>query len=132
MPAAVYPVEFVVCLLAPIRVGRRRVVDVAAPGRVSVAIAVKRDVTWARIGRDGLVLLGVIAAVVYWLYLTQTGGAPVDAHAFWAADPNDLYAHDELANRRLLLLAGVRVRDRLGDGCCRSRSSSRSGGRSCW
>jgi hypothetical protein len=57
----------------------------------------KREVTWARIGRDALVVLGVIAAVVYWLYLTQTGGSPVDAHAFWAADPHDLYAHDQLA-----------------------------------
>ena len=57
----------------------------------------KTQLTWSRIGRDSLVLVGIIACVVYWLYLTQTGGEPVDAHAFWAADPNNLYTHDELA-----------------------------------
>lgn len=53
--------------------------------------------TWTRIARDSLVLLGIIGSVVYWVYLTQTGGAPVDAHAYWVADPNNLYAHDQLA-----------------------------------
>jgi Glycosyltransferase family 87 len=48
--------------------------------------------TWTRIARDGLVLLGIIVAALYWLLLTQTGGQPVDAHAYWAANPNDLYA----------------------------------------
>jgi len=57
------------------------------------------EVTWFRIGRDGLVLLGIIAAVVYWLYLTQTGGAPVDAHYYWAADPSNLYPHPEAGEK---------------------------------
>jgi hypothetical protein len=48
--------------------------------------------TWTRIARDALVLLGIIAAALYWLILTQTGGQPVDAHAYWVANPNDLYA----------------------------------------
>lgn len=48
-------------------------------------------ITWRRIVRDGLVLLGIIAAVVYWWYLTTTGGGPVDVHAFWIADPRNLY-----------------------------------------
>jgi hypothetical protein len=48
--------------------------------------------TWTRIARDSLVLLGIIAAALYWLILTQTGGQPVDAHAYWVANPNDLYA----------------------------------------
>ncbi len=36
--------------------------------------------------------LGVVAAAYYWLLLTQSGGAPVDVHAYWVADPNNLYA----------------------------------------
>jgi len=47
--------------------------------------------TWTRIVRDALVLLGVIAAAVYWIALTESGGQPVDAHAYWAADPGNLY-----------------------------------------
>jgi len=55
--------------------------------------------TYTRIARDALVLLGIIAAVVYWLSLTQTGGLPVDVHYYWAANPADLYPHPELAER---------------------------------
>jgi alpha-1,2-mannosyltransferase len=39
VPPAIYPVEFVVCLLAPIAVGRRRDVTSAVTGRVSVAVS---------------------------------------------------------------------------------------------
>jgi len=46
---------------------------------------------WIRPGRDVLYVLGVIAAVGYWWYLTSTGGMPVDARAYWVADPSDLY-----------------------------------------
>jgi hypothetical protein len=35
--------------------------------------------------------LGCVAAGYYWWLLTQSGGAPVDVHAYWAADPNNLY-----------------------------------------
>jgi glycosyl transferase family 87 len=55
----------------------------------------KREITWARVGRDSLVLIGIIAAVVYWVYLTKTGGAPVDARYYWAANPANLYPHPE-------------------------------------
>ncbi len=48
-------------------------------------------VTWRRIGRDGLSLVGVIGAVAYWTHLTATGGLPVDARAYWTADPAALY-----------------------------------------
>jgi hypothetical protein len=51
--------------------------------------------SWARIGRDSLVLIGVIGAIVYWIYLTKTGGAPVDVRYYWAADPGNLYPHPE-------------------------------------
>jgi hypothetical protein len=47
--------------------------------------------SWFRIARDSLVLVGIIAAVVYWLYLTKSGGAPVDVRYYWAADPSNLY-----------------------------------------
>ena len=56
-----------------------------------------RHMTWRRIIRDALVLLGIIAAVVYWWYLTSTGGLPVDVRYYWAADPTNLYPHPELA-----------------------------------
>jgi hypothetical protein len=55
--------------------------------------------TWRRIVRDGLVLLGVIAAIVYWWYLTTRGGLPVDVRWYWEADPANLYPHPELAER---------------------------------
>jgi hypothetical protein len=47
---------------------------------------------WRRIVRDGLVVLGIIAAVVYWWYLTTTDGLPVDVRAYWVADPSNPYA----------------------------------------
>jgi glycosyl transferase family 87 len=60
---------------------------------------VSREMTWARIGRDSLVLIGIIAAIVYWVYLTKTGGAPVDVRAYWAADPSNLYPHPEAGEK---------------------------------
>ena len=57
------------------------------------------EVTWFRIARDALVLIGVIAAVVYWVYLTKTGGAPVDVRAYWAADAANLYPHPEAGEK---------------------------------
>jgi glycosyl transferase family 87 len=59
----------------------------------------KREMSWLRIGRDSLVLIGIIAAVVYWVYLTKTGGAPVDVRAYWAADPSNLYPHPEAGEK---------------------------------
>jgi Glycosyltransferase family 87 len=35
--------------------------------------------------------LGIVICAYYWLLLTSETGAPVDVHAYWAADPNDLY-----------------------------------------
>ena len=35
--------------------------------------------------------LGVAACAYYWFLLTTSGGSPVDVHAYWAADPNNLY-----------------------------------------
>ena len=35
--------------------------------------------------------LGVLFAIFYWWQLTSTGGQPVDVHAYWIADPNNLY-----------------------------------------
>ena len=56
-------------------------------------------VTWTRIARDALVLLGIIGAVVYWVSLTQGGGLPVDVRYYWAADPANLYPFPELAEK---------------------------------
>lgn len=52
-----------------------------------------RPMTRRRLVRDALVLLGIIAAATYWWYLTEGGGLPVDVHAYWAADPRNLYVH---------------------------------------
>jgi hypothetical protein len=60
------------------------------------ALGLDRPMTPARLIRDALVLLGIIACVTYWWYLTTTGGAPVDVHYYWAADPSNLYPHPEL------------------------------------
>ena len=35
--------------------------------------------------------LGIVAAAFYWWLLTQSGGLPVDVHAYWIADPDNLY-----------------------------------------
>lgn len=35
--------------------------------------------------------LGIVFAAYYWLQLTTTTGLPVDVHAYWVADPNNLY-----------------------------------------
>src|SRR4029079_10643306 len=59
----------------------------------------RSQMTWTRIARDSLVLIGIIAAVVYWVYLTKTGGAPVDVHAYWAADWANLYPHPEAGEK---------------------------------
>src|SRR4051794_11267391 len=32
-----------------------------------------------------------MSAVFYWWFLTTTGGQPVDVHAYWVADPSNLY-----------------------------------------
>ena len=56
-------------------------------------------ITWRRIIRDALWLAGIIAAVVYWWYLTSTQGLPVDVRYYWEADPNALYPHPELAEK---------------------------------
>ncbi len=51
----------------------------------------RRRYSLRRILRDGLVVLGIVAAVFYWWYLTSTGGQPVDVRAYWVADPANLY-----------------------------------------
>jgi hypothetical protein len=56
-------------------------------------LGLDRPITWQRLIRDGLVLLGIIGCATYWIYLTSGGGLPVDVHAYWVADPNNLYVH---------------------------------------
>ena len=63
--------------------------------RVRGLLGLDRPMTWRRVARDGLVLVGIVAAVTYWLYLTTGGGLPVDVHYYWAADPHNLYPHPE-------------------------------------
>jgi hypothetical protein len=61
--------------------------------RARQLLGLDQQISWQRLVRDALVLLGIIAAVTYWIYLTTGRGLPVDVHAYWAADPNDLYRH---------------------------------------
>jgi hypothetical protein len=35
--------------------------------------------------------LGIVICAYYWYLLTSDTGAPVDVHAYWAANPDDLY-----------------------------------------
>ena len=59
-----------------------------------------REVNWLRLGRDALVLLGILAAVAMWWFYTFGGlGQPVDVRYYWAADPGHLYLHPELAEK---------------------------------
>ena len=44
-----------------------------------------------RLASFALTALGAAAAAYYWWLLTTGGGAPVDVHAYWVADPNNLY-----------------------------------------
>jgi hypothetical protein len=62
-------------------------------GWIRGRLGLDRPMTWQRLVRDGLVLVGIIACATYWLYLTNGGGLPVDVHAYWAADPTNLYRH---------------------------------------
>jgi hypothetical protein len=51
-----------------------------------------RDVNWLRVARDVMVLLGILAAATMWWFYTFGGlGQPVDAFAYWSADPQHLY-----------------------------------------
>lgn len=58
-----------------------------------------REVNWLRLARDGLVLAGILFAVVFWAYYTSAGGRPDDVRWYWASDPANLYPHPELAER---------------------------------
>ena len=49
-----------------------------------------------RIGRDALVIVGIVLAAWVWLEFTRSGGQPVDVRYYWAANPADLYPHPEL------------------------------------
>jgi len=44
-------------------------------------------------------VIGIIAAIVYWVYLTKTGGAPVDVRYYWGVDPAHLYPHPEAGEK---------------------------------
>jgi hypothetical protein len=63
--------------------------------RIRGLLGLDRPITWQRLVRDALVVLGIIVAVTYWIYLTSGGGLPVDVHYYWAADPSNLYPHPE-------------------------------------
>ena len=67
--------------------------------RIRAPLGLDRPMTRRRLVRDALVLLGIIAAVTYWLYLTSGGGLPVDVHYYWAANPLDLYPHPEAGEK---------------------------------
>ena len=63
--------------------------------RVRGALGLDVAMTRPKMVRDAFVVLGIIAAATYWLYLTNGGGLPVDVHYYWAADPANLYPHPE-------------------------------------
>jgi hypothetical protein len=54
-------------------------------------------VNWLRVARDGLVIAGIIYAVVFWAFYTLNGGQPEDVRWYWSANPHNLYPHPELA-----------------------------------
>jgi hypothetical protein len=68
-------------------------------GRARHLLGLDRPMTRRRMVRDAFVLLGIIAAATYWLYLTNGGRLPVDVHYYWAADPHNLYPHPEAGER---------------------------------
>jgi hypothetical protein len=69
---------------------------IATAGRAArTFLGADRPMTWRRVIRDAMVLLGIVGAVTYWIYLTTGGGLPVDVHYYWAADPHNLYPHPE-------------------------------------
>jgi len=55
---------------------------ITANPRLVAALRIARIVGWA---------LGIAFAIYYWWFLTSDGGNAVDAHAYWAANPNALY-----------------------------------------
>lgn len=61
--------------------------------RVRRALGLDQPITRRKLIRDALVMVGTIVAVTYWLFLTIGGGLPVDVHAYWAANPANLYVH---------------------------------------
>jgi hypothetical protein len=48
---------------------------------------------WYRLARSAAWFVAIGFAALYWFYLTSDGGNAVDAHAYWAADPNHLYGN---------------------------------------
>lgn len=48
-------------------------------------------IRWIRPIRLGLVVLGIAAALLVWVEFTWNGSRPVDVHAYWVAEPHDLY-----------------------------------------
>lgn len=51
-----------------------------------------RGLAWqARLLSRGMTVVGIVFAVFVWWYFTSSGTAPVDARAYWEADPVNLY-----------------------------------------
>ena len=62
------------------------------------AQALARLARWQWLASKVFLGLGIVLAAGYWYVLTRDGGSPVDALAYWAADPGDLYANPALHN----------------------------------